>query len=136
MGYFITFCFIVMDYLTGILKALYTGTFSSKIMRQGLFHKTALLLIMALGFMVDYAQKYVDLGATIPVGGALCAYIILMEIGSSLENLCQTNPELMPDKLCCVFGSIVSLGDEEQTEMDAESNLITTEGTVEKDENQ
>ena len=118
MGYLITFCFIAMDYITGILKALYTGTFSSKIMRQGLFHKTALLLIMALGFMVDYAQKYVDLGATIPVGGALCAYIILMEIGSSLENLCQTNPELMPEKLCQVFGGIKLPEKEEKDDED------------------
>ena len=106
MGYLITFYFIVMDFFTGLLKAFATGTFSSKIMRKGLFHKASLLSVMALGWLVEYAQRFVDLGIgmTVPVGGAACGYIILMEIGSSLENLCETNPEIMPDKLCKMFG--------------------------------
>jgi hypothetical protein len=73
-------------------------------MRQGLFHKVALLLVMLLGWLMDYAQQFVDLGVNLPVGGAVCVYIILMEVGSSLENLCKMNPELMPDKLCELFG--------------------------------
>jgi len=48
------------------------------------------------------------------VGGAACGYIILMEIGSSLENLCETNPEIMPDKLCKIFG--VNLEKEDKKE--------------------
>jgi toxin secretion/phage lysis holin len=104
MGYLITFYFIVLDFFTGLLKAFATGTFSSKIMRQGLFHKVALLMVMLLGWLVDYAQRFVDLGVGVPVGGAVCVYIILMEVGSILENLCQANPELMPDKLCKLFG--------------------------------
>ncbi len=104
MGYAFTFWFIVMDYITGVLKAFATGTFSSKIMRQGLFHKASLLCVMTLGFSLDYAQNYIDLGTVVPVGGAVCAYITVMELGSIIENLCQTNPDLMPDKLCNMFG--------------------------------
>ena len=106
MGYLITFYFIAMDFFTGLLKAFATGTFSSKVMRQGLFHKASLMSVMALGWLVEYAQRFVDMGIgmTVPVGGAACGYIILMEIGSSLENLCETNPDLMPDKLCKMFG--------------------------------
>ena len=138
MGYLITFYFIVMDFFTGLLKAFATGEFSSRIMRRGLFHKASLLSVMALGWMVEYAQRYSDLGigTVIPVGGAVCGYIILMEVGSSIENLCKMNPDLMPDKLCQVFGGIVPLGDDDQTEMDAEDNLQTTEGTVSPDEDE
>ena len=138
MGYLITFYFIVMDFFTGLLKAFATGEFSSRIMRRGLFHKASLLSVMALGWMVEYAQRYIDLGigTVIPVGGAVCGYIILMEVGSSIENLCKMNPDLMPDKLCQVFGGIVPLGDDDQTEMDAEDNLQTTEGTVSPDEDE
>ena len=108
MAYLITFYFIVMDFFTGLLKAYYTGLFSSKIMRRGLFHKASLLCVMALGWLVDYAQGYIDLGVNIPVGGACCGYIVLMEICSSIENLCQSNPELMPDRLCHLFGVSVN----------------------------
>ena len=104
MGYAFTFWFICLDYFTGVLKAFATDTFSSKVMRQGLFHKASLLCVMMLGFSMDYAQHYIDLGASVPVGAAACAYITLMELGSIIENLCQADPELMPDKLCKMFG--------------------------------
>lgn len=106
MAYLITFYFIVMDFFTGLLKAFATDSFSSKIMRRGLFHKLSLLCVLALGWLMEYAQRFVDLGIdfAVPVGMAACVYIILMEVGSILENLCETNPELMPDKLCQLFG--------------------------------
>lgn len=110
MGYLITFYFIVLDFFTGLLKAFATGGFSSKIMRRGLFHKLSLLCVLALGFLMDYAQSYLDLGVEVPVGMAACVYIVLMETGSTLENLCETNPELMPDKLCKIFGVKLEAG--------------------------
>ncbi|MCD7822049.1 MAG: phage holin family protein [Clostridiales bacterium] len=104
MAYLITCAFIALDFLTGLVQAVATGTFSSSIMRQGLFHKLGLLLCMALGVLVDYAQEFLDLGVAVPVAGAVCAYIVIMEIGSSLENICKINPGLMPDKLTALFG--------------------------------
>jgi len=104
MGYLITFGFIAFDYVTGLYKAGATRHFSSKIMREGLWHKAGLLLMMCAGFLVDYAQKFVDIGMDVPVGGGVCVYIILMELVSSLENICEGNPEIMPDKLCALFG--------------------------------
>lgn len=104
MGYLITFYFIVLDFFTGLFKAFATGAFSSKVMRRGLFHKLSLLCVLALGFLMDYAQSYLDLGMAVPVGTAACVYIVLMETGSTLENLCEMDPELMPDKLCKIFG--------------------------------
>ncbi len=104
MAYLITCAFIALDFITGLIQALATQTFSSSIMRQGLFHKLGLLLCMALGVLVDYAQTWLDLGVSVPVAGAVCAYIVIMEIGSSLENICKINPELMPDKLTALFG--------------------------------
>lgn len=104
MGYLVTFYFIVMDFFTGLLKAFATDCFSSKVMRKGLFHKVSLLCVLMLGFLMDYAQRFVELGVAVPVGAAACVYIVLMETGSTLENLCVANPELMPDKLCEMFG--------------------------------
>lgn len=104
MSYIVTFAFIILDFATGLIMALASGAFSSSIMREGLYKKLGLLLCMALGMLVDYAQAWLDLGVTVPVAGAVCAYIVIMEIGSSLENICKINPDLMPDKLTALFG--------------------------------
>ena len=104
--YAIAFAFIVLDFLTGLIKAFATNSFTSTKMRQGLFHKVALLLCMILGFLVDHAQDYIDLGITVPVAAAVCVYICLMETTSIIENICKINPEILPDKLVSLFGGL------------------------------
>ncbi len=81
-------------------------------MREGLYHKIGLPLVILLGVLVDYAQGWLELGMSVPVAGAVCAYIVIMEIGSSLENICKINPDLMPDKLTALFGVKGSEDDE------------------------
>lgn len=102
--YAIVAAFIVLDFVTGMVKAFSTHTFSSTKMREGLWHKTSLVLVVILGILVDYAQGYLDLGISLPVAGAVCTYISLMEISSILENVCKIYPDLMPDKLAKLFG--------------------------------
>lgn len=104
--YVVAFAFIVLDYFTGLCKSFATTTFQSKVMREGLWHKIALILFMFLGFMADYAQQSFGIGLQAPVGIAICVYIITMELFSSIENLCKINPELMPDKLMQMFGGL------------------------------
>lgn len=91
--------FIVLDLITGTIKAFAEHNFASSVMREGLFHKVGSILCVALGMYADYAQQYIDLGVTIPVSGAICAYIALMEIGSIVENLAKINPEIVPEKI-------------------------------------
>ena len=91
--------FIVLDLITGTIKAFAEHNFSSSVMREGLFHKVGSMLCVALGLYADYAQQYIDLGVTIPISGAICAYIALMEIGSIVENLARINPEIVPEKI-------------------------------------
>ncbi|MCD8146008.1 MAG: phage holin family protein [Clostridiales bacterium] len=113
MTYLITCAFIALDFITGLVQALATKTFSSSIMREGLFHKVGLILCMILGILVDYAQNFVDLGVTVPVAGAICAYICVMEVGSIIENVCKIDPEIMPEKLTGFFASLKGGTDDE-----------------------
>lgn len=106
MAYVITFAFIALDFITGLIQALATKTFASSVMREGLFHKVGLILCVILGILVDYAQGIVDLGVTVPVATAICGYICLMEVGSTIENVCKINPEIMPEKLTGFFASL------------------------------
>ena len=84
--------FILMDCTTGYTKALMNKTVSSKIMREGLFHKFGFILAIALSVLIDYAQTLIDLGVNIPLTTGICAYIILTEIISICENIKEINP--------------------------------------------
>lgn len=106
MVYLITGAFILLDFITGLIKAFKEKNYCSSIMREGLFHKTGSILVIVFGWLVDYAQTFVDLGVQIPVALSLCAYVILMEIGSIIENVCIINPEIMPDKIKGYFAKL------------------------------
>lgn len=103
MVYVLTGAFILMDMVTGLVKAFMEKAYNSSIMREGLFHKIGSVLVVTFATLVDYAQVYMDLGITVPVTTAVCSYIILMEIGSIIENVCIINPDIMPDKLKAYF---------------------------------
>lgn len=99
MVYIITALFITLDLVTGLIKAFKEKSYSSTVMREGLYHKSGSILCMLFGVLVDYAQSFVDLGISIPVAVSISVYIVLMEIGSIVENVCEINPEIMPEKL-------------------------------------
>lgn len=103
MIYIITGAFILLDFVTGLVKAFKKKEFTSSVMRQGLFHKAGSILVVMFGALVDYAQAYIDLGVSIPVATTICIYICLMEIGSIIENVCVINPRIMPNKLQSYF---------------------------------
>lgn len=101
--YLITFCFIVLDFSTGMIYAFYKKKYNSSVMREGLFHKFSSILSVVLGVIIDYAQAVVDLGFQLPVANSICAYIILMECGSIIENIGRINPNVIPAKVKSLF---------------------------------
>lgn len=98
MQYLVTGLFILLDFVTGITQAIKQKNFTSSVMREGLFHKCASVCMVVLGVLVDWGQMYLDLGFTVPIAIPICVYIILMEMGSIIENLGQINPKLVPEK--------------------------------------
>lgn len=103
MIYVITAAFIVLDMVTGLVLAFKEKNYCSSIMREGLFHKCGSILCVVFATLIDYAQGFLDLGVNVPVTVGVCGYIVLMEIGSIIENVCAVNPEIMPDKLKSYF---------------------------------
>lgn len=104
--YIVTALFIVLDLVTGIVKAFKNKAYTSTTMREGLYHKCGSVLCVVFGILVDYAQKLIDIGINIPVANAICTYIVVMEIGSIIENLCDINPEIIGEKLKQYFSKI------------------------------
>lgn len=80
--------FMVGDYVSGFIQAVINNNVDSKIMREGLFRKILLVLVILLSFIFQYAFN-------IPIiSKVVCIYIIIMEIVSILENLKKAGVDL------------------------------------------
>lgn len=90
----IVLAFVVLDILTGIVKAFATTGFDSSIMRQGFFHKLGELLSIALCMVVDYTMPRFGISDLPNLANMCCLYLCVMEVGSIIENLGKINPEL------------------------------------------
>lgn len=96
--------FMLMDILTGFIGSIITHTFSSSKMREGLGHKALLLCIIAMAVMLEIGSTHIDgLGFTAVTVPVVCVYIIVMEVGSVLENICSAYPELRDTPLFNLF---------------------------------
>ena len=83
---------VVLDYVTGILKAIYTKTLSSAIGFKGLIRKTLIFVVVATAVVVESI-----IGDTIPIREIVIIFFVCNEGISLLENASQFIP--IPDKL-------------------------------------
>lgn len=95
----VAFGMIVFDFITGILKAFMTKSFNSSIMREGLINKAILIILIGTAVLLDYCQSFANLGVTIPLTFSTCVYIIIMELGSMIENVGKINDKAVPPTL-------------------------------------
>lgn len=85
---------ILLDIVSGLLKALYERNFKSCRMRDGLFHKAGELVVLGLLAAAERYSPIVGLDTGLPLFKAGSCYIMLMELGSILENLRSFTPGL------------------------------------------
>lgn len=74
--------FMCSDIISGIIKACYTESFESKMMRKGLLHKAGELIVLIL-----FVVSQVALGLPKYIATFIEMYIVLMEGYSICENL-------------------------------------------------
>lgn len=91
------------DWLTGVIKAIAHGNVESKVMRVGGIKKLGEIIVMlaaigtdfAIGLLATYypeAKTLMDILSNF-TAIAVCAYIVLMEIVSIMENFAAIYPE-------------------------------------------
>ena len=83
---------ILLDIITGLIKAFYTNSFKSSVMRQGLFHKLGELLAVGILYGAQIALPMIGVDAHLPLFPAGVGYCVLMELGSIIENLRAFTP--------------------------------------------
>lgn len=106
--------FNLFDFLTGIIGALRTeDKLNSTKMRDGLFKKGGFICMYALGYLIMFAGKYIDLPFEVNLVPIICAWAILTEIVSIIENICKINPDFLPDALKKLIGFKTEGGENE-----------------------
>lgn len=87
-------CFVVIDYITGVIHAAVTRTVSSKTGFKGLLKKFLILLIVSVGHLVDVYL----IGSGTMIRDACCLFYISNEGISILENVIAMGVPV-PEKL-------------------------------------
>lgn len=96
--------FMAMDILTGFIAAAINHTISSSKMREGIGHKALMVCVILVALMVEVASEHVvGLGFGGVTVVAVCAYMVVMEVASIMENVCSAYPELRDTPLMRVF---------------------------------
>lgn len=96
--------FMVMDVVSGFLGAMKNKSLNSSKMREGLFHKGSLVMVMVLAYLMEIFVVHVpSLGFSVPLFVPTCTIVVCMEIISILENITEINPALKASKLMQLF---------------------------------
>lgn len=91
----ITCAFMLADIISGFLKAWKAHDVKSRALRDGLFHKVAFIGVIGLAQLTEYAADRIpEIELNLPITSAICAYVILTELVSILENLRDINPDI------------------------------------------
>ena len=91
---FLVSAFILTDILTGLIKAFSVDGYSSAVMRKGLWHKLSEIVSVLFCILCDETLPAVNIIIPFRLVDAVTIYIILMEIGSVVENIGIINPEI------------------------------------------
>lgn len=73
--------FSMADIITGLIQAIINKNLDSQKMRMGLLHKTLLIIIILLGFTLDFTFNLNF------VSRSICIFVIAMETISIAENM-------------------------------------------------
>ena len=90
---------ILLDIVTGIIKAIKNKKFDSSKMRKGGINKICEVLVLILGLLLKEALPHFKITLNFDVLFVICSYIFFMEIVSIIENIGEINDKLIPPKI-------------------------------------
>lgn len=103
----------LFDIVSGWIKAAISRSFSSTKMREGLWHKMLLMLIISLAVILQGFTAHIgDTGWSLPLIIPVCSYIAVMEVSSILENVKDAYPDIADSALFRLFEN-TKRGDEQ-----------------------
>lgn len=97
---------IIIDVITGVIFAILTKSLNSTKMRQGGLHKFAEVIAVIFSAYAEYSMDMLDINVGFSIFKIVCAYLIVMECISIIENLDKMNPNVLPKKISKFFEKI------------------------------
>ena len=113
--------FILFDIITGLIKSVSTHSYQSSVMRQGLFHKLGELICFIFGVLCDIVLPEIGVQLPVSIAQSIGVYVVIMEIGSVVENIGEINPDLAK-YLHRIFAKFEDVKDAEFTEIKGDSD--------------
>ena len=91
--------FVIIDYITGIMKAIYTKKLSSSASFKGIAKKISIFLIVAVSVQLE-----VLIGGSIPLRDTTVMFYLINECISLIENVSEFLP--VPAKITDVLAQL------------------------------
>lgn len=107
--------FIIIDYMTGVINAAIKKAVSSQKMREGLGHKATYIILLSVCYIIDALQLNTNLSLPAKIFPIVSCGILLIELTSIIENICEINPELKQ-------ASFMHMFEKNRTETEEENN--------------
>ena len=95
--------FIIIDYITGVINAALKKSISSQKMREGLGHKATYIILLSVCYIIDTMQINTSLNLPTKLFPIVSYGILLIELTSIIENICEINPELKQANFMYIF---------------------------------
>lgn len=94
---------ILLDIVTGFIKAFFNKQVDSSVIREGGKHKISEILIIIFSIYVKKGIIYLNIEIPFNPVTLTCAYIVIMECISIIENIGKMNSKCIPPKLSEFF---------------------------------
>ena len=111
-GFALMTALILVDYITGLAKAVKNRSVSSSVMREGLLRKFVYYLVAITAMIIDFESKRIDLGFSLPLFIPTIIAISLIEVSSIMENAGEIDPELKTSGIFNLFNKGKDTNDE------------------------
>lgn len=99
IGIIVACLLMLADIISGFLAACVRRKPSSTKMREGLKHKSLLLVLIASAYVIEAGARVILMPVDIPTCEAVCAYIAVMELLSVTENVARGYPAFKRSRL-------------------------------------
>ena len=99
----IALVFNALDITTCIINAVKNKDIQSSKLRDGLFKKVGFILCYFAAWLVDNEGTLIGFQLGTPILPIIILYVCTTELVSILENICNINPDILPEKLMELF---------------------------------
>lgn len=95
--------FNAIDIISGVISAVKNKSLESSKLRDGLFKKIGFIICYLVAWLIDTQGYRIGFNVGVDVLPIIILYVCTTELVSIIENICNINPDILPNKLLEIF---------------------------------